>query len=330
MTAEGAIALTAAILAGSVALLGFGLDSAIEALASMIVIWRFTGTRRLSEHAEERAQLLVAISFFLLAPYIVQDAIRTLIADQHPHASWLGIGLAISSIIAMPLLGKAKHHIGRRLGSGATTGEGTQNLLCAYLAAGVLASLALNAALGLWWADPAVALAIAALAIKEGAKRGTGKAAAPRRRSTTNTSPDATTPAADDPHLDSERPRARPMRVLRPAGRPGRVQWALGPDAGHAPCQTGAIAKHDRLPAGGVRKSAPSEPATDGPCVAKQPRIRRRRRRHGLLLPDNLSYEVVIGRHDRFQLIGVLRLGEVRPANRRAWASGPRRRPLSL
>jgi divalent metal cation (Fe/Co/Zn/Cd) transporter len=168
MTAEGAIAITAALLAGSIALLGFGLDSAIEALASVIVIWRFTGTRRLSQDAERHAQRLVAISFFLLAPYIAQDAIRTLINGEHPHTSWLGIGLSISSIIVMPQLAHAKHRIGQRLGSGATTGEGTQNLLCAYLAAGVLVSLALNAALGLWWADPAVALAIAGLAIKEG------------------------------------------------------------------------------------------------------------------------------------------------------------------
>ncbi len=168
MTAEGAIAITAAILAGSVALLGFGLDAAIEALASVIVIWRFTGWRRLSPVSERHAGRLVAVSFFLLAPYIAQDAIRVLITGEHPHISWLGIGLSISSIIVMPQLGRAKHRIGQRLGSRATTGEGTQNLLCAYLAAGVLASLALNATVGLWWADPAVALAIAALAIKEG------------------------------------------------------------------------------------------------------------------------------------------------------------------
>jgi divalent metal cation (Fe/Co/Zn/Cd) transporter len=104
----------------------------------------------------------------LLAPYIVQDAIRTLVKGNHPHASWLGIGLPISSITVMPLLGKAKHRIGRRLGSAATAGEGTQNMLCAYLAAGVLTGLALNVAFGLWWADPAVALGIAALAINEG------------------------------------------------------------------------------------------------------------------------------------------------------------------
>ncbi len=180
MTAEGAIGITAAILASSVALLGFGLDSVIEALASIIVIWRFTGTRRLSDHAELRAQRLVAITFFLLAPYIVQDAIRTLINGEHPATSWLGIGLSISSIIVMPLLGKAKQGIGQRLGSGATAGEGTQNMLCAYLAAGVLTGLVLNAAFGVWWADPVVALGIGVLALYEGRQtwRGEGCCAA--------------------------------------------------------------------------------------------------------------------------------------------------------
>ena len=181
MSAEGAIAITAAILASSVALLGFGLDSAIEGLASIIVIWRFTGTRRLSEHAEQRAQRLVAITFFVLAPYITQDAIRTLINGERPGTSWLGIGLSISSIIVMPLLGKAKQEIGQRLGSGATAGEGAQNMLCAYLAAGVLTGLVLNAAFGLWWADPAVALGIGVVALNEGRQtwRGEGCCVSP-------------------------------------------------------------------------------------------------------------------------------------------------------
>jgi divalent metal cation (Fe/Co/Zn/Cd) transporter len=180
MTAEGAIAVTAALLAGSVALLGFGLDSAIEGLASVIVIWRFTGTRRLSGHAERRAQRLVAITFFVLAPYIAQDAIRTLAARAHAGTSWLGIGLCASSIIVMPLLGRAKQRIGQRLGSAATAGEGTQNMLCAYLAVGVLGGLVLNTAFGVWWADPAVALGIAALALREGREtwRGEGCCAA--------------------------------------------------------------------------------------------------------------------------------------------------------
>jgi divalent metal cation (Fe/Co/Zn/Cd) transporter len=90
--------------------------------------------------------------------------------------SWLGIGLSISRIIVMPLLGRAKQRIGQRLGSGATAGRGTQNMLCAYLAAGVLTGLALNLAFGLWWADPAAALAIAALAVHEGHETWRGEA----------------------------------------------------------------------------------------------------------------------------------------------------------
>ena len=168
MAIEGAVAIGAAIVAGSVALLGFGIDSAIEGLASVIIIWRFTGHRRLSEQAEQRAQKLVAAQFFLLAPYVAQEAIRTLLAGERPSTSWLGIGLAVSSIAVMPLLGRAKQRIGARLGSAATAGEGTQNLLCAYLAAGVLTGLLANTLFGLWWLDPVIALGIAALAVHEG------------------------------------------------------------------------------------------------------------------------------------------------------------------
>ena len=168
MAAEGAIAITAAVLAGSVALLGFGLDSAIEGLASVIIVWRFTGTRTLSETAEARAQKAVAVTFFLLAPYIAYDAAATLIARDRAETSWLGIGLAIASLIVMPALGVAKRRLGARLGSPATAGEGTQNLLCAYLAAAVLAGLLANTVLGWWWLDPVVALGIAVLAVREG------------------------------------------------------------------------------------------------------------------------------------------------------------------
>ena len=168
MAAEGAIAIIAAVLAGSVALLGFGLDSVIEGLASVIIVWRFTGSRVLSETAETRAQKAVAVTFFLLAPYIAYDAVTTLLAADQAKTSWLGIGLSIASLIIMPLLGVAKKRLGTRLGSSATSGEGTQNLLCAYLAAAVLAGLLANTLFGLWWLDPAVGLLIAALAIKEG------------------------------------------------------------------------------------------------------------------------------------------------------------------
>jgi len=168
MSAEGAIAIIAAVIAGSVALLGFGLDSAIEGLASVIIVWRFTGTRTLSETAEARAQKAVAVTFFLLAPYIAYDAAAALITRSHAQTSWLGIGLSIASLIVMPALGVAKRRLGTRLGSGATAGEGSQNLLCAYLAAGVLAGLLANTVLGWWWLDPVVALGIAALAVREG------------------------------------------------------------------------------------------------------------------------------------------------------------------
>jgi divalent metal cation (Fe/Co/Zn/Cd) transporter len=191
MTIEGSVAITAALAAGSIALLGFGLDSVIEALASVIVIWRFTGPRRLSDQAEERAQRLVAVSFLLLAPYVAQDAIRTLIAGDHPSISWVGIGLSISSLILMPLLGRAKQSIGGQLGSGATAGEGAQNLLCAYLAAGVLTGLILNAAFGLWWADPVIALGIAGLAVKEGRETWRGEGCCAPSSSTTSPTCDA-------------------------------------------------------------------------------------------------------------------------------------------
>ena len=168
MAAEGAVAIIAAVAAGSVALLGFGLDSAIEGLASVIVVWRFTGTRTLSETAEARAQKAVAVTFFLLAPYIAGDAISTLLAGDRARTSWLGIGLALASLVVMPLLGIAKKRLGVRLGSGATAGEGAQNLLCAYLAGAVLAGLVANTAFGWWWLDPAVGLGIAGLAVWEG------------------------------------------------------------------------------------------------------------------------------------------------------------------
>jgi len=133
----------------------------------------------------------------VLASHIAH-AIRTLIAGEHPHTSWLGIGLSVSSIIVMPQLGKAKHRIGHRLGSGATAGEGTQNLLCAYLAAGVLASVALNARIRLWWAGPAVALSIAAHAIKEASKPGGAPVAAAASRSTSTAPAAAPTTAVSD------------------------------------------------------------------------------------------------------------------------------------
>jgi len=168
MTIEGAVAIGAGIAASSIALAGFGIDSAIEGLASLIIVWRFSGSRLASERAEARAQKLVAITFFLLAPYIAFEALGDLIGGHHPEASWLGIGLAAVSLALMPVLGIAKERIGEEIGSAATKGEGAQNLLCAYMAAALLIGLIGNAAFGLWWLDPVAALVIAALALSEG------------------------------------------------------------------------------------------------------------------------------------------------------------------
>jgi divalent metal cation (Fe/Co/Zn/Cd) transporter len=168
MTVEGAVGIAAGVAAGSVALIGFGLDSAIEGFASVIVIWRFTGSRTLSETSEQRAQRMVAISFFLLAPYVAFEATRDLVTGSHPETSWVGIALAIVSLIAMPILGRAKQRVGWRLDSAATAGEGTQNMLCAYLAGAVLIGLLGNAAFGAWWLDPVVAFVIAGVALDEG------------------------------------------------------------------------------------------------------------------------------------------------------------------
>jgi divalent metal cation (Fe/Co/Zn/Cd) transporter len=168
MGAEGAIAITAGVLAGSIALIGFGIDSAIEGFASIIIVWRFTGRRLLSHAAEERAQKLVALQFFLLAPYVTAEAIHMLATGDKPSISRVGIVLTTTSLIGMPALGIAKRRLADKLGSVATRGEGTQNLLCAYLAAAVLAGLLGNALFGLWWLDPVAALVIAGVAVKEG------------------------------------------------------------------------------------------------------------------------------------------------------------------
>ena len=175
MAAEGAIAILAGVLAGSVALIGFGIDSAIEGFASAIIVWRFTGHRVFSEDAEKRAQKLVALQFFLLAPYVGYESISALVEGHRPDASWLGIGLAASSLVAMPYLGIAKGRLADQLGSAATKGEGRQNMLCAYLAGALLVGLLGNALFGAWWLDAVVGLLIAGLALREGGEAWRGE-----------------------------------------------------------------------------------------------------------------------------------------------------------
>jgi divalent metal cation (Fe/Co/Zn/Cd) transporter len=168
MTIEGAVGVFSGIVAGSIALQAFGISSAVEGLASVIVIWRFTGSRTLSETSERRAQKLVAVSFWLLVPYIAAEAVYKLVSAAEPETSYVGIALTASSLILMPLLGLMKRRLGASLGSGATAGEGTQNILCAYLAGAVLLGLLGNTLFGLWWLDPVAALVVAVLALREG------------------------------------------------------------------------------------------------------------------------------------------------------------------
>jgi divalent metal cation (Fe/Co/Zn/Cd) transporter len=176
MTIEGAVAMIAGIVASSIALVGFGLDSVIEGVASVIIIWRFSGHRVFSHAAEERAQRLVAVQFFLLAPYVGFESIRVLVVGEHAEVSWVGIGLAVGSVIFMPMLAVAKERLADQLGSAATKGEGRQNMLCAYLAGALFVGLLGNAIAGAWWLDPLVGLLIAAVAVREGidAWRGEG------------------------------------------------------------------------------------------------------------------------------------------------------------
>jgi divalent metal cation (Fe/Co/Zn/Cd) transporter len=176
MCVEGTVGLWQGFVAGSISLIGWALGSAVEGLASLIVVWRFTGSRTLSETAEHRARRGVAISFWLIAPYIAAESIRSLVAAERPETTWIGIVLTAVALLEMPLLGYTKHKLGARLGSRATTGEGTQNYLCAAQAAAVLVTLAVTAVgPGCWWLDPVVGLAIAAAAVWQGVQAWRGQ-----------------------------------------------------------------------------------------------------------------------------------------------------------
>nr|WP_141681821.1 cation transporter [Mycobacterium malmoense] len=168
---EGAIGLWQGLAVGSVALTGWALGGGSEALASAMVLWRFTGDRTLSPTAERRAQRGVAVSFWLTAPYIAADSVAHLADGRRADTSVVGIALTALALVLMPVLGWANHRVGARLGSAATEGEGTQNYLCAVQAAGVLAGLGVTAvwADG-WWVDPAIGVAVAAIAAWQGVR----------------------------------------------------------------------------------------------------------------------------------------------------------------
>ena len=176
MALEGLVAVVAGIVAGSIALIGFGIDSAIEGFASVIIVWRFTGSRMLSRSC--RANGAEARRGPVLHPRAVCRHRGDPNARERLHArrEHRRIALAASSLVVMPLLGRAKQRIGSQIGSSATASEGKQNLLCAYLAGALLIGLLGNALFGAWWLDPAVALLIAYVAVQEGREAWRGDA----------------------------------------------------------------------------------------------------------------------------------------------------------
>lgn len=173
---EAAIAVGAGIAASSIALIGFGADSLVESVAGVVVLWRLSERRAHSEQAEQTAQRLIGLSFWLIAAYVGVEAVRSLVGGDEASVSYVGIGLAAVTLVTMPPLAAAKTRVAHQLGSAATRSEGRQNLLCAYLSAALLVGLGANAAFSWWWADPVTALLIAGVAVNEGreAWRGEG------------------------------------------------------------------------------------------------------------------------------------------------------------
>lgn len=163
---ESVIAISAGAVAGSVALIGFGLDSIVEVSSGLIILWQFRN--RVPESRERLALRLIAVSFFALAAYIATDSILALLYGHQAETSYVGIGLAITSLAIMPILSIAQRRTGRALASSTVVADSTQTLLCTYLSAVLLTGLVLNMTLGWWWADPIAALVVAAIAAREG------------------------------------------------------------------------------------------------------------------------------------------------------------------
>ena len=170
---EATVAIAAGTMASSTALLGFGLDSVIEVASATAVAWQFSGR---DPKARERTALkIIALSFFALALYITVESARGLLGPQSAQQSTIGIALATVSLLVMPFLSYAQRRTGRELGSASAVADSRQTLLCTYLSAVLLVGLLLNALFGWSWADPAVALFIAAIAVKEGREAWRGK-----------------------------------------------------------------------------------------------------------------------------------------------------------
>ena len=169
---EGLVAIGAGAAAGSIALVGFGVDSFVESISGAVLIWRLRAEaagadEERVEHVERRASRLVGVSFVILAAYVAFEAVRTLVAQDRPDASPIGIALTAVSIGVMLWLARAKRDTGEALGSRALIADSHQTFACWYLSVTTLAGLVLNAALGLWWADPIAALVIAVFLVRE-------------------------------------------------------------------------------------------------------------------------------------------------------------------
>jgi divalent metal cation (Fe/Co/Zn/Cd) transporter len=167
---EAAIAIAAGILAGSIALVGFGIDSVIEMSSGAILLWRLAVDREEEsrERIEARALKLVGASLLALAAYVAIEAAKTLIEGEAPHSSYIGIALAIASLIVMPLLARAKRRVAAAIASRALVADSRQTDICAWLSAILLAGLVLNAWQGWWWSDPVAALLMVPFIAKEG------------------------------------------------------------------------------------------------------------------------------------------------------------------
>ncbi len=165
---EALVAIVAGVVAGSIALIGFGLDSVIETASGMTLLWRFKQTSLAEEHAERRAVRLVALTFFGLAAYVAWEAVHKLATREAPAQSIPGIILAAVSLLVMPVLARGKLRVARELNSRALAADSKETLACAYLSFTLLAGLLANALLGWWWADPAAALGIVFFLVREG------------------------------------------------------------------------------------------------------------------------------------------------------------------
>jgi divalent metal cation (Fe/Co/Zn/Cd) transporter len=170
-TLEGLVGIAAGLAAGSIALIGFGIDSYVEVFAGAVILWRLAAERHgqeISEAAERRAVRLIAVTFLLLAAGVAVESTRKLVTGEHPQESLIGIALAVVSLVVMPLLARAKRRVGRQLGNQALQPAATETTLCVWLSAILLAGLSLNALFGWWWADPVAAYGIVYIAAREG------------------------------------------------------------------------------------------------------------------------------------------------------------------